>query len=177
MGGAPSELGKSGTGAATPRVDSHAVTKRLQSELMGLMSSADPGISAFPDGDSLFSWLGTIAGGHGTVYEGLTYKLSLKFPTVRNVFWSVNTVASLSPVMYQEQSSPRWIQRMGGGCIAIPLVEIDVLQLRALSHRELLSGHNHNDKRVGILIDLQVLEGRQTEHTVVAVHFTPISKG
>ena len=86
MGGAPSELGKAGTGAATPRVDSHAVTKRLQSELMGLMSSADPGISAFPDGDSLFSWLGTIAGGQSTVYEGLTYKLSLKFPTVRLLF-------------------------------------------------------------------------------------------
>ena len=83
MGDAPNELRKAGTGAATPRVDSHAVTKRLQSELMGLMSSADPGISAFPDGDSLFSWVGTIAGGQSTVYEGLTYKLSLKFPTVR----------------------------------------------------------------------------------------------
>ena len=79
----PPELRKAGSGAATPRVDSHAVTKRLQSELMGLMSSADPGISAFPDGDSLFSWVGTIAGGQSTVYEGLSYKLSLKFPTVR----------------------------------------------------------------------------------------------
>ena len=62
-------------------VDSHAVTKRLQSELMSLMASADPGVSAFPDGDSLFAWLGTIHGAKGTVYEGLSYKLSLKFPT------------------------------------------------------------------------------------------------
>ena len=43
------------------QVDSHAVTKRLQSELMSLMSSAEPGVSAFPDGDSLFSWIGELA--------------------------------------------------------------------------------------------------------------------
>ena len=61
--------------------DSVALTKRLQSELMSLMASADPGVSAFPDGDSLFSWLGTIQGAAGTVYEGLSYKLSLKFPS------------------------------------------------------------------------------------------------
>lgn len=67
--------------ANSTHVDSHAVTKRLQSELMSLMASADPGVSAFPDGDSLFSWLGTIHGAKGTVYEGLSYKLTLKFPT------------------------------------------------------------------------------------------------
>ena len=66
---------------ASHPVDSHAVTKRLQSELMGLMASADAGVSAFPDGDSLFSWVGTIHGAAGTVYEGLSYKLSLRFPT------------------------------------------------------------------------------------------------
>lgn len=53
----------------------------LQSELMALMASGDAGVSAFPDGDSLFSWLGTIQGAAGTVYEGLSYKLSLKFPS------------------------------------------------------------------------------------------------
>ena len=66
---------------ASHPVDSHAVTKRLQSELMGLMASADAGVSAFPDGDSLFSWVGTIHGAAGTAYEGLSYKLSLRFPT------------------------------------------------------------------------------------------------
>ena len=79
----PPELRKAGVEPVTSAVDSHAVTKRLQSELMGLMSSAEPGVSAFPDGDSLFSWLGTIVGGRGTVYEGLSYKLSLRFPAVR----------------------------------------------------------------------------------------------
>lgn len=43
------------------------------------MMSGDTGISAFPDGDSLFFWVGTIAGADGTVYEGMTFKVSLQF--------------------------------------------------------------------------------------------------
>jgi ubiquitin-conjugating enzyme E2 C len=56
------------------------VTKRLQSELMKLMMSGNKACTAFPDGDNLFSWSGKIEGAEGTVYEKLTYKLSLKFP-------------------------------------------------------------------------------------------------
>lgn len=48
---------------------------------MSLMTSGDAGISAFPEGDNIFNWVGTIKGSVGTVYEGLNYKLSLKFPT------------------------------------------------------------------------------------------------
>ena len=48
---------------------------------MSLMMTSDAGISAFPDGDNIFHWTGTITGGEGTVYEGMQYKLSLKFPT------------------------------------------------------------------------------------------------
>ena len=51
---------KHGTARQTSVGDTHAVTQRLQSELMSLMSNADPGVSAFPAGDSLFSWLGTV---------------------------------------------------------------------------------------------------------------------
>lgn len=58
-----------------------SVTKRLQQELMALMMSKNKTISAFPEGDNLFKWIGTIHGAVGTVYEGLTYKLSLKFPS------------------------------------------------------------------------------------------------
>jgi ubiquitin-conjugating enzyme E2 C len=58
-----------------------SVNKRLQSELMSLMMGGDAGISAFPDGDNIFQWTGTITGGEGTVYEGYTFKLALKFPT------------------------------------------------------------------------------------------------
>lgn len=65
----------------TQTKDCHAVTKRLQKELMVLMMGAEKSISAFPDGENLFSWIGTITGPLGTVYEGLTYKLSLEFPS------------------------------------------------------------------------------------------------
>ncbi|GAB4836466.1 Ubiquitin-conjugating enzyme E2 19 [Ancistrocladus abbreviatus] len=63
-------------------VDTASVTQRLQKELMSLMmSNNDLGVSAFPEGESIFTWIGTIEGGRGTMYEGLSYKLSLRFPT------------------------------------------------------------------------------------------------
>lgn len=76
----------------------------LQKELMTLMTSTEKGVSAFPDGENLFKWVGTITGPKDTVryqfekffpltfidiimkqlilqvYAGLTYKLSLEFP-------------------------------------------------------------------------------------------------
>ena len=42
--------------------------------------SASHGISAFPDSDNLLSWAATIEGAQGTVFEGLKFKLSMKFP-------------------------------------------------------------------------------------------------
>ncbi|KAF0034656.1 hypothetical protein F2P81_012414 [Scophthalmus maximus] len=57
-----------------------SVSKRLQQELMTLMMSGDKGISAFPESDNLFKWIGTIDGPQGTVYEDLRYRLSLDFP-------------------------------------------------------------------------------------------------
>jgi hypothetical protein len=44
-----------------------------------MQMSGDEGISAFPKDDNLFEWLGTIHGSDGTVYEGLEYKITLKF--------------------------------------------------------------------------------------------------
>ncbi|XP_057427485.1 uncharacterized protein LOC130720803 [Lotus japonicus] len=62
-------------------VDTTAVSQRLQKELMALMmTGGDLGVSAFPEGESIFTWIGTIEGGKGTLYEGLSYKLSLRFP-------------------------------------------------------------------------------------------------
>ena len=60
--------------------DRHSVSKRLQQELLSLMMSGEKGVSAFPDGDNLFKWIGTISGPIGTVYEGLEYRLVLEFP-------------------------------------------------------------------------------------------------
>lgn len=58
-----------------------AVTKRLQNELMQLVMSGDKGITAFPQGDSLFNWVATIHGPLDTLYQGLTFKLLIKFPS------------------------------------------------------------------------------------------------
>lgn len=76
-----SNVAKSSPEKALAGRDSHSVTKRLQHELMTLMISKDKGISAFPDGDNLFKWVGTITGPASTVYEGLSYRLSLEFPS------------------------------------------------------------------------------------------------
>ncbi|KAH8520190.1 hypothetical protein H0E87_001601 [Populus deltoides] len=65
---------------ATKIVDTQSVLKRLQSELMALMMSGECGISAFPEGDNIFCWKGTIKGSKDTVFEGTEYKLSLSFP-------------------------------------------------------------------------------------------------
>ena len=47
---------------------------------MTFMRSGDKSISAFPESDNLFKWVGTIHRAEGTVYEDLRYKLSLEFP-------------------------------------------------------------------------------------------------
>uniref|UniRef100_T1GIF4 UBC core domain-containing protein n=1 Tax=Megaselia scalaris TaxID=36166 RepID=T1GIF4_MEGSC len=41
---------------------------------MNLMMSAEKGISAFPEGENIFKWVGTITGPHDTVYTGQTYR-------------------------------------------------------------------------------------------------------
>jgi ubiquitin-conjugating enzyme E2 C len=67
--------------ADSPQDVAGSVTKRLSSELMTLMMSSTAGISAFPKHDSnLFEWAGTIEGPAGTIYAGLTFRISLSFP-------------------------------------------------------------------------------------------------
>lgn len=73
-------MGSSMAQTEAPKGAAGNVTKRLQIELRTLMMSRSSGISAFPDGDNMFRWIGTIEGGKGTVYEGLRYKLSMSFP-------------------------------------------------------------------------------------------------
>ncbi|SCW01392.1 LAFE_0D11562g1_1 [Lachancea fermentati] len=61
--------------------EGHSVVKRLQSELVQLMMSPSPGLSAFPeDEDDLTKWCGVITGPDGTPYEGLRFKIALEFP-------------------------------------------------------------------------------------------------
>lgn len=61
--------------------EGHSVVKRLQSELVQLMMSPTPELSAFPNNeDDLTNWSGIITGPSGTPYEGLRFKISLQFP-------------------------------------------------------------------------------------------------
>ena len=78
----PMVAGASGASGKGKAIGSggESVTKRLQNELMSLMKDNDPNATAFPDGDSLFSWSGSVTGAPGTVYEGLKYKLTIQFP-------------------------------------------------------------------------------------------------
>jgi ubiquitin-conjugating enzyme E2 C len=48
---------------------------------MGLMTSKQAGISAFPEGGNFLTWAATIVGVEGTPYAGQAYKLSLRFPS------------------------------------------------------------------------------------------------
>ncbi|KAF7338614.1 Ubiquitin-conjugating enzyme E2 [Mycena venus] len=63
-----------------------SVAKRLSNELMTLMMSSSPGISAFPKSDgNLFEWAGTIEGPAETrptlqIYAGLSFRISISFP-------------------------------------------------------------------------------------------------
>ena len=48
---------------------------------MVFQTSGNKDVSAFPEADNLFEWVGTIKGSSGTVYAGMEYKLKLKFPS------------------------------------------------------------------------------------------------
>ncbi|KAI5307598.1 Ubiquitin-conjugating enzyme E2 11 [Ascosphaera atra] len=95
--GTPQNGGK--VAAAASSSDAQSVTKRLQSELMQLMMSPSPGISAFPNADgNLLSWTATIAGPTETPYENLTFKLSFEFPT--NYPYAPPTVHFKTPIYH-----------------------------------------------------------------------------
>ena len=44
---------------------------------MTLMMSGDKGISAFPDGDTLLTWVATVTGPDETVYEGKIFSFGI----------------------------------------------------------------------------------------------------
>ena len=72
---------------------------RLQTELMQLMTSPAPGVSAFPSADgNLMSWRATIDGPDDTPYAGLTFKLSFAFPA--NYPYAPPTVLFKTPIYH-----------------------------------------------------------------------------
>lgn len=72
---------------------------RLQNELMELMLSSTPGISAFPSSPSdLLSWTATIAGPAETPYASLVLKLSFAFP--QNYPYAPPMVLFMTPIYH-----------------------------------------------------------------------------
>ncbi|XP_066020216.1 ubiquitin-conjugating enzyme E2 C-like [Pocillopora verrucosa] len=57
------------------------VWARLLMDLKELSEHQDSLISAFPSGDGILEWIGTIYGGKDTVYDGKKYQLTLEFPS------------------------------------------------------------------------------------------------
>ncbi|KAL8832781.1 MAG: hypothetical protein Q9191_000053 [Dirinaria sp. TL-2023a] len=85
--------------SASRRNDVQSVTKRLQTELMQLMMSSTPGVSAFPDDpNNLLAWTATIAGPADTPYANLTLKLSFEFPN--NYPYAPPTVLFKTPIYH-----------------------------------------------------------------------------
>ena len=80
------------------RITDSRSSTRLQSELMTLMMSSTPGISAFPSSNSLLIWTATLLGPADTPYAELTFKLSFNFPS--NYPYAPPTVLFKTPIYH-----------------------------------------------------------------------------
>lgn len=57
------------------------VTNRLQTELLDLMTTPTPHITAFPNDENMLAWTATLTGPPDTPYQSLVFKLSMEFAT------------------------------------------------------------------------------------------------
>jgi ubiquitin-conjugating enzyme E2 C len=55
-------------------------TIRIQKELRNLMMNQYKYITACPENDNIYKWIGTIIGPEDTYYTNLRYRLSIEFP-------------------------------------------------------------------------------------------------
>ncbi|XP_057291885.1 probable ubiquitin-conjugating enzyme E2 C [Hydractinia symbiolongicarpus] len=75
-----------------------SVTSRLMKELSEIMLSTDKSVTAFPDEENTFQWLGKIKGPVDSVYEGLAYKMKLVFP--ENYPYDAPTITFVTPCFH-----------------------------------------------------------------------------
>ncbi|XP_071495929.1 probable ubiquitin-conjugating enzyme E2 C [Diadema antillarum] len=125
--------------------DGHSVSKRLHKELMNLMMKCGgKGISAFPDGDNIFRWIGTIEGPAGSPYETLKFKLSLEFPS--RYPYSPPTIKFVTPIFHPN------IDQEGNICLDIlkenwsALYEVSQI----LMSLQILLGDPNNDSPLNV---------------------------
>ncbi len=97
--------------------------------------SSNKSVSAFPDGDNLFQWVGTVEGSADTVYEGLTYRLRMEFPA--DYPFSAPTITFTTPCFHPN------VDQFGNICLDILKVLSRLVgfppTLTALSPRQLCS--------------------------------------
>lgn len=60
--------------------------------------SGNKDVTAFPDGDNVFEWIGTIKGVAGTAYEGCQFKIRIKF--ANDYPFSAPTITFTTPVFH-----------------------------------------------------------------------------
>jgi ubiquitin-conjugating enzyme E2 C len=87
--------------------------------------SGESDATAFPENDNLFEWVGTIKGSAGTVYENLSYKLSLKFPS--DYPYSAPTIKFTTPCFHPN------VDQYGNICLDILKVSNAVLECETSS--------------------------------------------
>lgn len=140
-GGAPPVAKRART---EPSADHSGQTKRLQGELRSLIMSADKGISAFPDEDTILRWGGTVVGAEGTVYAGQTYKLRIQFPA--DYPYTAPTVTFVTPIFHPN------VDAQGNVCVDIlqdkwsPAYNVRTLLLSLQS----LLGEPNNDSPLNV---------------------------
>ncbi|GET89067.1 ubiquitin-conjugating enzyme E2, putative [Leishmania tarentolae] len=78
--------------------NSSGAAARLQKELIEVMMSDAEGISAYPEDDNLFRWIGSVKGVTNTPYEELEYNLLLVFPP--NYPYEAPTVTFITPCFH-----------------------------------------------------------------------------
>lgn len=76
----PGSSTPTGSSSGTPKNNSAGQMKRLQTELRQLMMAPpDLGVSAFPDGETFFQWVATMAAPKDSPYTGVKFRLRLQF--------------------------------------------------------------------------------------------------
>ncbi|KAG5503556.1 hypothetical protein JKF63_05696 [Porcisia hertigi] len=78
--------------------NSSGAAARLQKELVEVVMSDAEGISAYPEDDNLFRWIGSVKGVANTPYEELEYTLLLVFPP--NYPYEAPTVTFTTPCFH-----------------------------------------------------------------------------
>ena len=123
--------------------------------------SGNKDVTAFPDGDNVFEWIGTIKGIKDTVYEGLTYRLKLRFPA--DYPFTAPTITFTTPIFHPN------VDQHGNICLDILKEKWTAaysVQSILLSLQTLLNDPNNNSPLNGQAATLWV---DQTEYRKVVV--------